>query len=892
MTASSNWRAVEEAFLDVLGVDPVLRGEFLDQRCGGDASLRNEVEQLLAGHSRAEAVFITPPDDAPAHPARVGLYRVVRLIAAGGMGVVYEAEQESPRRSVAVKVMRAGLASPVAIRRFIQEAEVLARLRHPGIAQVYEAGVFDAVPFFAMEFIEGARTIVEFARNKAARELLDLFLRVCDAVHHGHQRGVIHRDLKPGNILVDRAGSPKIIDFGIARAGDSSADSMHTSAGQLIGTIAYMSPEQCAGDPSAIDTRTDVYSLGVVLYELLCGQTPFNPADKPILEAARSIREGQSARPSAIVRAIRGDLETIVVTAIHRDRDRRYQSVADLAADIRRFLASEPIAARPATALYQLRMFARRHRTLAVGACIAVSGLVLGMAGATWQAIRATDERDKARLAEKAAADEADTANRIAKCLQDAIASMDPSLAAADGLSHVSVLHTSAESVARELKDKPLAQAALFERLGNAYSGMRLTDRSIDMHRRAAELLAGHGASPADLARVRASLATEHRHRGDWEECERVAAVVLRSPAEPQFLGPRAVAGRCLSIALLRRHEAVDAQRTAERAIRDAVAGGFPTLDFRLSLAAILEARGNLDGARVALSEAVGDPTAGPFACHAKFELAVFEARHNRSEAAAAAFAVAIESWRSIVKSADPDAAHLCKRIAHLLESNARWESAEAFFREAIERHRELYGPRHITVGYLITHLANVLQYLDRPSEAAACYREAASILRSTVGDEHPEVGACMYHLARLAAGAKDESTLHHLRDEAALLERASAKLPLDHPHRSGLLLLTGFIDMSLGDAARAEPRLRECVRLREAQLGSDSRITVYAQTVLGGCLTMQGKFEEAEALLVEYVPKVESRYIPGSYMSREARARLVDLYSAWGKPDKAEAMR
>jgi len=222
-------------------------------------------------------------------PKEIGRYKVRRTIGSGGMGTVYEAIQESPRRKVAIKVMRSGVTSRSAMRRFEYESQILGRLSHPCIAQVYEAGTYDdgtgGVPYFAMEYIIGAKTLLEYAKQKDLKvhERLVLFEQICDAVHHGHLKGIIHRDLKPDNILIDSSGNPKIIDFGVARSTDSDmvVTTLQTNVGQLIGTVQYMSPEQCEADPDLIDARSDVYSLGVVLYELLTGQPPYDLSSIP-----------------------------------------------------------------------------------------------------------------------------------------------------------------------------------------------------------------------------------------------------------------------------------------------------------------------------------------------------------------------------------------------------------------------------------------------------------------------------------------------------------------------------------------------------------------------------------------------------------------------------------
>jgi eukaryotic-like serine/threonine-protein kinase len=321
----------------------------------------------------------------------IGGYHVKRVIATGGMGIVYEATQTSPRRTIALKIMKRGIASRSALRRFQYEAQILARLRHPGIAEIYQAGIHtDEIPgygkieepYFAMEYIPNAKSIVEYAKvnNLSMRDRLELFAKVCEAIHHGHLKGIIHRDLKPSNILVDSSGQPKVIDFGVARSTDSdlAVTTLQTEVGKLIGTLQYMSPEQCDADPHDLDTRSDIYSLGVVLYELLCNQLPYDVSHTTFYEAARVIREESAPKPSSINKMLRGDVETILLKAQDKDRIRRYQSAAELAQDIKRYLNNEPIFAHPPSFAYQLRMFARRNRT--VFAALAAVSVILVLA--------------------------------------------------------------------------------------------------------------------------------------------------------------------------------------------------------------------------------------------------------------------------------------------------------------------------------------------------------------------------------------------------------------------------------------------------------------------------------------------------------------------------------
>ena len=354
-------------------------------------------------------------------PARIGHYRIVRLLGEGGMGAVYEAEQDQPKRTVALKVIKSSWASPSLLRRFEQES--LARLHHPGIAQVYEAGTADSgtglQPFFAMEFIAGGQTLTQYAEayRLNTKQRLRMMADVCDAVQHAHFRGIIHRDLKPSNILVDENGRPKILDFGVARVTDSDADATRqTDIGQLVGTLAYMSPEQALADPLALDTRSDVYTLGVILYELLAGKLPYNLSHK-LHEAVITIREREPTALTSVSRIYRGDIETVVAKAMEKDKARRYASAADLAADIRRHLKDEPIVARPASVSYQVYKFARRNRALVAGVAAVFVVLLAGVTASTWQAVRArraermaVEQRDRAAAVERIATAERELA--------------------------------------------------------------------------------------------------------------------------------------------------------------------------------------------------------------------------------------------------------------------------------------------------------------------------------------------------------------------------------------------------------------------------------------------------------------------------------------------------
>ena len=411
---------VMELFEEILELPVEERFAQLEQRCGSDQGLREQVESLLA-QVDADDGFLesgTPgdllrehlddlggetvePRAEPKIPARIGPYRILGVLGRGGMGVVYEAEQEYPRRRIALKILRMLFLSEWSRSRFEREAEILGRLRHPGIAHIYEAGVTcgsdgEPISYYAMELVDGV-PLTRYAENRGLgpRARSALMVKICDAVEHAHDHGIIHRDLKPDNILVDGRGEPRVLDFGVARiiGQEMTAHSMATATGLLMGTLPYMSPEQVGPRPDEIDARSDVYALGVIAFELLAGRLPLDVRAVSIPEAIRRIREDDTPHLGAVDRKYRGDIETIVGKALAKEPGRRYASAAGLSLDLQRYLAGEPILAKPHSSLYHLRKFAQRNKAIVAGAVVAFLALLAGTGVATHQAVIARKER-------------------------------------------------------------------------------------------------------------------------------------------------------------------------------------------------------------------------------------------------------------------------------------------------------------------------------------------------------------------------------------------------------------------------------------------------------------------------------------------------------------------
>ncbi len=434
-------RSIVEGALD-LPIEE--RAAWIDEACGEDAALRAEALALLEASLSDDTFLDTAPPLERAGRApvvspgtRIGSYTIRSTIGVGGMGTVFEAEQDTPRRLVALKVMQAGLLGRGARDRFQYEIEVLGALRHPGIAQIYDAGVHSVegglgeLPWFAMERIEDARTLVSYARDQAlpTAARIERFLDVCDAVQHGHQKGVIHRDLKPDNLLVGASGRVKVIDFGVARVADREAleATLRTQADEIVGTLAYMSPEQVGGGD--VDTRSDVYALGVVLYQLLTDELPIQVHKSDFLTSARRIMEEPPRRPRAVAPELRKDLDAILLRCLDKDPRRRYASAGALADDLRRHLAGEAVEARPPSAMHQLKLFARRNKVLvaastavfAVAVAAAVVSLQFAFASKRSEQLAQTNA-EEARKSERRAEEQAEEARKSEQRAEDTAA--------------------------------------------------------------------------------------------------------------------------------------------------------------------------------------------------------------------------------------------------------------------------------------------------------------------------------------------------------------------------------------------------------------------------------------------------------------------------------------
>jgi len=824
-----------------LEVEKSQRAGYVEEACGGDEALKQEVGSLLAQAEGTDSFLEAPAMEVAAKALAVGVagqavsavsstigrYRVLRLLGEGGMGAVYEAEQEQPRRVVALKVIKPGFATAENLRRFQHEAQALGRLQHPGIAQIYEASTadtgFEPQPYFAMELIRG-RPLHKYAEAHRidARDRLALIAKICDAVDHAHQRGVIHRDLKPGNILVDETGQPKILDFGVARVTESDVQlTRPTDLGQLVGTLAYMSPEQVAGDPLALDLRSDLYALGVILYKLLAGRLPYNIDRKPLHEAVAVIREEEPAPLSSIHRSYRGDIETIVAKALEKDKARRYASAADLGADIRRYLADEPIAARPASASYRLQKFVRRHKALVAGSAAVFVVLAAGVVASTLETVRA-------RSAQRAAAAEAATAEAINNFLQNDLLAQagashqaSPSIKPDPHLEVRTALDRAAARIAGKFDQQPEVEAAIRDSIGQTYmelglypEGGKQLQRALDLQRRVL------GVENPKTLKTMGHLGRAAYFQGRYAEAEAIDGQALRiqrrvlGPEHPDTLASMSgLANIYKDQGKLAWAEALESQTLA---IRRHVLGSEHT-----------DTLGSMNNLA---------------------NVYYWEGKYAQAEALDSQ---ALEICRRVLGSEHPDTLASMNSLAVVYQAQHKFPQAEALFREILETKSRVLGPEHPLT--LDTQLEFAAMY-QRQGKYALAQTHAAQALagyRHALGPEHP-----------------------FTMDSAAVLAQSC---------------------LWQGKFVESERLAREVLEI-DRKVRPDHWQRFAAEIVLGASLAGQKKYADAEApLLGGYKGMLARKDRMGAatwhYLDL-ARGLIVRFYQAWGKPEKAAEWR
>ncbi|MHC4416621.1 MAG: tetratricopeptide repeat protein [Planctomycetota bacterium] len=683
--------------------------------------------------------------EAPLPSQGIGRYELLEEISRGGQGVVYRARDPAGERPVALKRLLAGsMATASMRRRFERELEVASTLEHPNIVSVFGLDIVDGVPILAMEWVEGVEITRWAALGNGARrkpaEIVTAFLKVCEAVTYAHRHGVIHRDLKPSNILVDADGEPHVLDFGLAKMAPpaSSGDPSISISNQFVGTLKYASPEQVRARPGKVDVRSDVYSLGVLLYELLTGRFPYEVAEAPV-QVAQTIERTEPVRPSAFV-AVDRDLEAITLKALAKDRACRYQSADDLARDLRCYLAGEPVTARVPGRLTRLRRAARRHR-LAVSFAVTVFVLVVAFgAGAAYLAAQNAEQRNFAVDAHRDAKEEAAKAQAISEFLQAMLASADPMQANDRDITVRQVLGAASDRLEGELAEQPAVEASIRHVIGVTYHSLGHYDEAEPHLHRALQLRralhGGDNPGVAAAANELGHLMTSLGRYGAAEALLREALRMYRAVHDGEHADVATALNNLSKVVFMKgEHSASEPLWREALAIRQRLLGEeHPLTSSSLAnLAGCLHAQGKYDAA---------------------------EPLYRRT--------LAVD--RALLGDDHVDVGATLHNLAALLRDRGDYAEAEAMCLESLEIKRAALGDDHPNVGFTLNILGTVLFRVGDLAESERGFRMALAVYEKSMEREHPRVATALTGLGRaLAAQGGYEEAGAVLREALAI---------------------------------------------------------------------------------------------------------------------------
>ncbi len=915
------WSRTERLFLEARAMSPAQRAEFLDRACAGDPALRRAVLALLDGDSRADGFLDRPAlgdgfrladvasgAEAPApldEPdpigQQIGPYRVLRRLGAGGMGVVYLAERADDvfRKQVALKIIKRGMESAEILRRFRNERQLLAHLEHPGIARLIDGGALDdGRPWLAMEFVDGT-PIHEYCDHHTldTRRRLELFCLVCDAVEAAHRNLVVHRDLKPNNILITADGAAKLLDFGIAKtlaadAGPTAANV--TAAGAQVMTPRYASPEQVRGAP--ITTAADVYSLGVILYELLTGHHPYTIRSGTRAEYERAIVDEAPRKPSTVVThtenipatgdtpaitvtpqsvaatreadphrlrsRLSGDLDAIVLMALRKEPARRYASVSQFRDDIRRCLAGLPVTARPDSLRYRTAKFVRRNALAVSAATILAVTLIIATIVSSSLYVQADKARDVAESARRESDAQRALAQRFSAYLKDMLTSIDPLRARGQDTTLLrEVLEAASVRFDRELADEPAVAADLHHTIGTTFHRIALYDKAEQHLRRALEMSQrAHDGPHPQTADSLLLLSQILQDRSTFEEAESTA------------------------------QDALDMQRAMYGTDHPKTAAAFNRLG------SVLEARGRDGEAESAYRAALdihrraSDPDFEGLAAAAGNLGAFLIHKDHAQEECVALLRETVDIRR---RNADENPLQLSTalhNLAGLLRRNEDYDESEALYLESLDLLRANMPPGHPAIAVTMNNLASTYEHAGDLARAEPLYREALAIERVVHGDRHRDVGTTTNNLAGLLRKAQRYDEAEPLYHEAIAIYRET--LGPDHAWVGIVLGSLAALYEARGDCAAAAPVIDECLRVRRQHWPDEHWRITAVESLRAACLVGAGEYDDAERILLRCIDLLD----PGSPQQKTFRddsiVRLIRLYELTDRPDDAAPWR
>ena len=848
-------------FLEVCDLPVADREASIVARCGDDRQLREQVEALLRedpGEADTSFEPLVRSDRADevaaalleAPGTMIGPYRIDQVVGEGGFGTVFLAQQESPiRRRVALKVIKLGMDTRQVVARFEQERQALAMMDHPNIAKVFDAGsTSNGRPYFVMEYCKGQPITRHCDEQRlSVAERLGLFVQVCQAVQHAHQKGLIHRDLKPGNILVaevDGHAVAKVIDFGIAKAtqADGVQHSQFTRHGQLIGTPEYMSPEQAEGGLD-IDTRTDIYALGVLLYELLTGSTPFDARSlrsAAFDEIRRIIREVDPPRPStrlsqstATLSAIasnrrseptrlggllRGELDWVVMKAIEKQKDHRYASAAEFADDISRYLRDEPVSARPTTAIYRWRKFARRNKGLVAAVAAVTISLAAGLAATTMMYVRAEQAREREAAQRERAETKSATTQAINDFLtQDLLAASNPWDGGGRSVTVAQTLDKAGANVQARFAGMPQVEASVRSTLAESYRSLGLFSDATPHYERAMSLRSETGGDEGDLADLLRMQAANLQSLGQYAEAEKLCRDALARHTKLHGADSAAVADTLECLADIQVGQSLYAD--AEKSLRSA-------LSIRQSAAK--SSANDLALARLTNTLSSNMSLMGNYAEAEKLKLS------------------SLDLFKAATGEKSAYVAQVLSDLGSLYFEMERYPESEQYFNLSLPLMTELLGSEHLTVLINRRSLANTISFLGRDAEAEPMFREVIAASERTVGVSHPQTMAAVNSLATMYLRAQRGSEAEPLLQ--SLLDRSSKEFGPTHAETLKYAVNLAWCERHLKKLSSAEAHFRRAVEGFESTLGRLHPYTLASYDGLAQLLAADQRWKEAAA--------------------------------------------
>lgn len=863
MTERERWARIQALFHEALERAGEERAAFLSDASAGDRELEADVQSLLAAHEAADLLpTMGEPADLPRlyglERDQIGPYRIVRPLGEGGMGMVFLAvrEDHDVSQTVALKILRLDFADPRLIERFRAERRILARLEHPGIARLVMAGATEkGQPYFAMEFVDGTNLLEYCRRNRSTvDDRLALFLEICDAVEYAHQQLVVHRDLKPANVLVTEEGRPKLLDFGIAKLLDTDdSESTPTKTG-LWFTPEYASPEQLRRQP--VTTLSDVYALGVMLFELLADARPYDLRGLSFAEIEQRVAIQSPPRPSEratdrkAARLLRGDLDTIILKAMARDPARRYASVHELADDLRRFRAREPVRARPDSWTYRAARFTQRHRVGVAATFVMIASLVGGLAAAGWQATVAAGARDRA---EQALAESQNVAEFLAELFQSA----DPTRTAGDTTAARAILRQGVAEVDR-LAGQPIVQARMLDALGMVFVNLGEYERALEFVTRGLALRREHLSSPhPDIAESLQHLGRVLRVTSRYEEAERAYLEALdllqRSGRDVSPQAASLLEDLGFLMPYLSRNDAAAKYYQEMLALRRKIHGDrHPSVALAfVPIAGTHRRRGDYAAAESVLREAV--------------------ARHERD-----------------IGPADPRTATAYYHLGDImLTSGGDSTEAERLFRKGIAIHIAAEGPRSLGPVHGMMSLAELFSARRQYAAAESLMREVLQLNRTVFGPRGPGV-------AGATDGLAEELGRQRRFDEAIVIKRQALQLwneTVGPVHAATASSLGGLATMLVekGDYAEAESVLVQVIDIRTRLHGPTTALVALAHSLIGELKLRQRRYAEAERELTQALEILRLHQADTHADMRQLYGRLARVCEALGRSDDAE---